>query len=216
MSNIITELEQTYSSTCAEITQLSGKLKLSADNEELEDFNSKIDQLFTEASETLEQIELETHELHGRNKEKVLVRLESYKVELKRLQQNYRSCETEAKQRTDRIQLFSRNTEATEDVFLEMEADQILDSSNRQLEDGRRLLAETEQIGGTVLEDLASQRETLQRARGRLKDVEAGLGVSNSVLNGMIFKARQNKIVLFAIIVIISLLLLWGLYRLFT
>ena len=216
MSNIITELEQTYSSTCAEITQLSGKLKLSAESEELQDFNSKIDQLFTEANETLEQIELETHGLQGRDKEKVLVRLESYKVELKRLQQNYRSCETEAKQRTDRIQLFSRNTDATEDVFLDMEADQILDSSNKQLEDGRRLLAETEQIGGSVLEDLASQRETLQRARGRLKDVEAGLGVSSSVLNGMIFKARQNKIVLFTIIVIISLLLIWGLYRLFT
>ena len=47
----------------------------------------------------------------------------------------------------------------------------ILDSSNKQLEDGRRLLAETEQIGGSVLEDLSSQRETLQRARGRLKVV---------------------------------------------
>ena len=75
-------------------------------------------------------------------------------------------------------------------------------------------MAETEQIGGSVLEDLSSQRETLQRARGRLKDVEAGLGSSNTILKGMIFKARQNKIVLLALIVIIALLLLWGLYRL--
>ena len=85
---------------------------------------------------------------------------------------------------------------------------------SRQLEDGRRLLAETEQIGGSVLEDLSSQRETLQRARGRLKDDEAGLGSSNTILNGMIFKARQNKLVLLALIVIIVLLLVWGLYRL--
>ena len=58
----------------------------------------------------------------------------------------------------------------------------ILDSSNKQLEDGRRLLAETEQIGGSVLEDLSSQRETLQRARGRLKVIFllSNLGIYNT------------------------------------
>ena len=214
MTNIINDLEQSYSSTCAEITQLSGKLRTSAACDEATDINSKIDVLFSDAGETLEQIELESHELKGREKEKITLRLESYRAELKRLKQNYRSCETEARQRTDRLELFSRDTDS--DVILDLETDQILDSSNKQLEDGRRLLAETEQIGGSVLEDLASQRETLTRARGRLKDVEAGLGSSNTLLNGMIFKARQNKIVLSLIIVIISVLLFWGLYRLVT
>lgn len=215
MTDIIKDLEQGYSSTCAEITQLSGKLKQATGNEELEEINSKIGTLFNDAQETLEQMELESHSLQGRNKEKVIVRLDSYKAELKRLQQNYNSCKTEAKQRSDRLELFTRSEEAGDkDIYLDMESEQILDSSSRQLEDGRRLLAETEQIGGYVLEDLSSQRETLQRARGRLKDVEAGLGSSNSILTGMIFKARQNKLVLASLIVIISLLLLWGLYRL--
>ena len=215
MTDIIKDLELGYSSTCAEITQLSGKLKQTTGTEELEEINRKIDTLFTDAHETLEQIELESHGLQGRSKEKVSVRLDSYRAELKRLQQNYKSCKTEAKQRSDRLELFTRSEEAGDrDVYPDLEAGQILDSSSRQLEDGRRLLAETEQIGGHVLEDLSSQRETLHRARGRLKDVEAGLGSSNSILTGMIFKARQNKLVLVSLIVIISLLLLWGLYRL--
>ena len=214
MTDIIHDLEQSYSSTCAEITQLSGKLKQTTDSDEITEINNKIDTLFTDAQETLEQIELETHGLQGRNKEKIVVRLDSYRAELKRLQQNFKTCKTEAKERTDRLELFTRSEDCAPDVFLDIEAEQILDSSSRQLEDGRRLLAETEQIGGSVLEDLSSQRETLQRARGRLKDVEAGLGSSNTILKGMIFKARQNKIVLFALIVIIALLLIWGLYRL--
>merc|ERR1712029_473179 len=206
MSDIVHDLEQSYSSTCAEITQLSGKLKQTTDSQEISEINKKIDVLFTDARETLEQIELETHGLQGRNKEKIVVRLDSYRAELKRLQQNFKACHTEAKERTDRLELFTKSEDCAPDVFL--------DSSSRQLEDGRRLLAETEQIGGSVLEDLSSQRETLQRARGRLKDVETGLGSSNTILKGIIFKARQNKLVLLAFIVIIVLLLLWGLYRL--
>ena len=213
MTDIIHDLEQSYSSTCAEITQLSGKLKQTTDSQEISEINKKIDVLFTDARETLEQIELETHGLQGRNKEKIVVRLDSYRAELKRLQQNFKTCQTEAKERTDRLELFTKSEDCAPDVFLDIEAEQILDSSSRQLEDGRRLLAETEQIGGSVLEDLSSQRETLQRARGRLKDVEAGLGSSNTILKGMIFKARQNKLVLLALIVIIVLLLVWGLYR---
>ena len=213
MTDIVHDLEQSYSSTCAEITQLSGKLKQTTDSQEISEINKKIDVLFTDARETLEQIELETHGLQGRNKEKIVVRLDSYRAELKRLQQNFKTCQTEAKERTDRLELFTKSKDCAPDVFLDIEAEQILDSSSRQLEDGRRLLAETEQIGGSVLEDLSSQRETLQRARGRLKDVEAGLGSSNTILKGMIFKARQNKLVLLALIVIIVLLLVWGLYR---
>merc|ERR1711990_328533 len=184
-----------------EITQLTGKIKLTTDAEELTELASKVEGLFTDAKETLEQIELETHGLQGRSKEKVSVRLASYKAELNRLISHFKSCKTEAKHRSDRLELFTRS----EDVFLDADTENILDSSSKQLEDGRRLLAETEEIGGSVLSDLASQRETLQRARGRLKDVEAGLGESNSVIKGMIFKARQNKIVLFSIIIVISI-----------
>lgn len=206
---IIGDHEQSYSATCAEITQLTGKIKLTTDTEELADLTSKVDGLFTDAKETLEQIELETHGLQGRSKEKVSVRLASYKAELNRLNSHFKSCKTEAKHRSDRLELFTRS----EDVFLDADTETILDSSSKQLEDGRRLLAETEEIGGSVLEDLASQRETLQRARGRLKDVEAGLGESSTVIKEMIFKARQNKVVLFCIIIVISILLIWGLYR---
>ena len=210
---IIKDHEQSYSATCAEITQLTGRIKLSSSVDQLEELSESVEGLFTDAKETLEQIELECHGLEGRAREKVYVRLESYKAELNRLVSHFKTCKTEARHRTDRLELFTRSSD---DVYIDVDTESILDSSSKQLEDGRRLLAETEEIGGSVLEDLSSQRETLQRARGRLKDVEAGLGESNSVIKGMIFKARQNRIVLSCIIIVISSLLVWGLYRIFT
>ena len=50
-------------------------------------------------------------------------------------------------QYVNRLELFTRS----EDVFLDANTETILDSSSKQLEDGRRLLAETEEIGGSVL-----------------------------------------------------------------
>ena len=128
---IIGDHEQSYSATCAEITQLTGKIKLTTDTEELAGLASKVDGLFTDAKETLEQIELETHGLQGRSKEKVSVRLASYKAELNRLNSHFKSCKTEAKHRSDRLELFTRS----EDVFLDADTETILDSSSKQLED---------------------------------------------------------------------------------
>ena len=44
-----------------------------------------------------------------------------------------------------------------------------LERGGRKLNQGRRLLAETESIGVEVLSDLGTQRESIQRARNRVR-----------------------------------------------
>ena len=68
------------------------------------------------------------------------------------------------------------------------DGNEALQSSDRKLDDGHRLLRETEDIGASVLSDLHSQRETIERSRNRLKDVESGLGQSHAVINKMMFR----------------------------
>jgi vesicle transport through interaction with t-SNAREs protein 1 len=60
------------------------------------------------------------------------------------------------------------------------------------------------------------QKETIQRSRGRLRDVEAGLGQSSTLVSRMIFRAQQNKIILLLLAVFIFLILVFGIYRLAT
>ena len=216
MTSIILDHEQAYSTTCAEITNLTGKLKVATTNEELNGLSIRLEMLFSDAKETLEQVELESHSLDKKAKEKVGIRLLSYRTELGRQQQQFDICKTEASHRTDRLELFTRAGNGDTNICLDMETDEMLESSNKQLEDGRRLLAETEEIGTSVLGDLASQRETIQRSRSRLKDVEGGLGASNTILKGMMFRAQQNKLVLCTVCVVVCLVLLWGVYHLAT
>jgi len=216
MSDIIFAHEQSYSTICAEITDLTGKLKLATSSQELDTLSAKLEVLFSDAKETLEQVELECHSLDKKTKERVGIRLLSYRAELGRQQQQFIACKTEASHRTDRLELFTRSEDCDTDMCMDMETDEMLASSSKQLEDGRRLLVETEEIGTAVLGDLASQRETIQRSRSRLKDVEGGLGASNTVLKGMMLRAQQNKIVLAAVGLAVGLVLVWGVYHLAT
>ena len=70
-------------------------------------------------------------------------------------------------------------------------------------------------MGAGVLGDLHNQRETLDRSRSRLKDVEAGLSQSNTIIKTMIFRAQQNKVVLLAVSLAILLVVIFGVYKLF-
>jgi len=90
----------------------------------------------------------------------------------------------------------------------------MLGAAGRQLEDGRRLLEETSQVGAGVLGDLAHQRETIQRTRSRLKDLEGDLGLSGSLAGGMLWRARQHRLVLGLVLAAVSLAVIYGLYRL--
>ena len=56
------------------------------------------------------------------------------------------------------------------------------------------------------------KREVLERSRGRLRDVEAGLGSSSSILNKMMFRAQQNKLVLYLVTIVIIVAVLVAFY----
>lgn len=45
-----------------------------------------------------------------------------------------------------------------------------IERTGKTLTEGYRVVLETEQIGAAVLQDLSSQRETIQRSRGRVRD----------------------------------------------
>jgi hypothetical protein len=61
---------------------VSGKLKLATSDEESAGLSQRISQLFGDAVETLEQIELESHNQDPKSKEKTKLRISGYKKEL--------------------------------------------------------------------------------------------------------------------------------------
>ena len=124
---------------------------------QVDSMSAQLEVLFSDAQETLEQIELESHTLEPGGREKVKTRVTSYQAELKRQQEQVASSKTEAGERSDRLELLSRpghhhgggggeEFQGGENSLLLAETEEILSEAGRQLHDGRRLLEETQEV----------------------------------------------------------------------
>lgn len=114
-------------------------------------------------------MDLEVREVESSKKQRCKTKLDCYRAELKRLTLEYikaRAVKQEA--------LY----DSAEDIDVRISIDQkqcLLDNSEtleragRKLNDGYRVIVETEEIGNQVLKNLAEQRETIQRSRNRVR-----------------------------------------------
>lgn len=90
---------------------------------------------------------------------------------------------------------------------------QRVEQSSERLEQSRRMLVETEDLGVSILEDLHQQRQTLLHARDSLYGVDDSIARARQVLNNMAKNINRNRwvaggaacILLAAIVLVISM-----------
>ncbi|XP_058818850.1 vesicle transport through interaction with t-SNAREs homolog 1A [Topomyia yanbarensis] len=213
--DLIQDYEQQYAVLTAEITAQIGRIGTAIGGERNK-LIADIDRQLEESQELLEQIGLEIRDIPQASRAGYTSRLNCYLAELKRLQQEFTNAKS-VRQKT------ANGYDSSVDEFDEIgiQEDQkrrLLDNSERlertgnYLKDGYRVILETEQIGAQVLQDLSDQRETIQRARGRLRETDAELGRSSRLLNSMILRSLREKIVLISVAVAIFLVLFLSIY----
>ncbi|XP_062548217.1 vesicle transport through interaction with t-SNAREs homolog 1A [Armigeres subalbatus] len=212
--DLIHDYEQQYAVLTAEITAQIGRLASSSGGERNK-LISDIDRQLEESQELLEQIGLEIRDVPQANRPGYTSRLNCYQAEWKRLQQEFSNAKTD---RPKGAAGYDSVDEFDEIGIQEDQKRRLLDNSERlertgnYLRDSYRVVLETEQIGSQVLQDLGEQRETIQRARGRLRETDAELGRSSRLLNSMMARALREKIVLVAVAVAIFLVLFLSIY----
>jgi len=130
------------------------------------------------------------------------MRLKSYQAELRRLEEDYNKSKIKPNP------LLVDDSSSIDDFDIGVSEDQkrrLLDNSERlertgnRLEEGYRIAVETEEIGTHVLQNLSTQRESIQRSRNRLRETNADLGRSSRLMNTMIMRSIRDKFVLYII-----------------
>ncbi|ENN77867.1 vesicle transport through interaction with t-SNAREs homolog 1A [Dendroctonus ponderosae] len=211
MVSLFENYEQQYSALTADITAQIGHLSASASKDRRQ-LISNIEKHVEEAQELLEQMDLEVREVEPSKKQRCRTKLECYRAELKRLTLEYIKART-VKQES----LY----DSAEDIDVRISFDQkqkLLDNSEtleragRRLNDGYRVVVETEEIGNQVLKNLAEQRETIQRSRNRLRDTDQELSTSSRILNSMLMRAMQQKVILYLVAACFLMFICFGLY----
>lgn len=158
----------------------------------------------------LEQMDLEVKEQPGKDRQKYQTRVRSYKTELSKLQTDVRRAKLGLDNREDLLGDDSHDAEDQRTRLLENS--ERLERVGRKLDHGYRTAVETEQLGTTILEDLHTQRQTIQRSRSRLEDMNSALGKSSRALTGMMKRIIQNRILLVVIGLIMVLTICVAIY----
>lgn len=117
-------------------------------------------------------MELEVRGTTGTQRRRLGGRIESHRAELKRLGWEF---QTAKKPKEDIVDLSGEDSwesgTITEDQRTQLlDTSERIDRTGRTLQNGYRMVLETEEIGSQVLKDLHDQRETIQRSRGRVTD----------------------------------------------
>lgn len=146
-------------------------------------------------------------------------RLKCYEVELKRLTQEFQSAKNDVQvaiyDSSDFDELTTSGITSEQQRRLLDNAERIERTGNR-LTDGLRTVLETEQIGSTVLQDLSTQRETMQRSRARLRDAGEDLRQSSRIMNSMIMRSIRERALLIGVCAVFVIVIFSTIYYSFT
>lgn len=114
-------------------------------------------------------MELEVREVETSKRQRCRTKLDCYRAELKRLTLDY------IKARSVKQGALYDSAEELNDVRISVDQKQrllsnseTLERTGRKLEDGYRVIVETQNIGTEVLKNLGEQREKIQRSRNRV------------------------------------------------
>ncbi|CAJ0568334.1 unnamed protein product, partial [Mesorhabditis spiculigera] len=212
----LAEYEQQYSIQTAEVTASIAKLQR-AEASERPNIARDAKKLLAQVTELLEQMELAVRDLPAGSSErsKFEMRVRSYKQDKKQLDTELDRVVQRARESADRNELFAMEEGATVDA----QEDQLiantqrLERTGRKIQDAYRMVVETEEIGNDVLNNLSTQRESIGRSRDRLREADSDLGRSSRLLNIMIRRVIQNRLLVLGVAVFLMFVLLFVAYK---
>ncbi|XP_064615390.1 vesicle transport through interaction with t-SNAREs homolog 1A-like [Liolophura sinensis] len=210
MASLIESYEHQYSSLTADITVKIGKLSKTHGLEK-QNVTLQVERLFDEAAELLEQMDLEVREQAPKDRQKYQTRLKSYKTELDKLQKDFKRARLGLDSRDELLGLEDIQDSSDQRSRL-LDNSENLERSSRRLDHGYRTVVETEEIGAQIMEDLHSQRQTIQRSRQRVEEMNSNLGKSSRVLSGMMRRIIQNRVLLVGMGAMILVVIALGIY----
>lgn len=107
----------------------------------------------------------------------------------------------------DRRQLFGNSQQSSQRHQL-LQSNASLERSSERLRESSRIATETEQIGANIMLDLRGQREQLNNSRQTLFEADGYVDKSIQTLKSMTRRMAANKIITYAIIAVLILLIL--------
>lgn len=200
MASLMDSFEQQFASLTADITTKTGRIpNLTKGDKKV--LVNQVEKHLEEAQELMEQMDLEVKSMPPNDRPKYQNRMKSYHAEFNRLNKELKHAKIAFSDDVySREELFGEDISSFEDQKIQLlDNTERLERSSRKLHSGYKIAIETEQIGAEILNDLHSQRETIQKATEKLRETDNDLYKSSRILSGMIRRIIQNRLILFVV-----------------
>jgi len=195
-----------------EIKQICNLLKRDTSQKILKSYGEEKKRNIREAERKLEdatlllsEMDMEAKKAPSPYRSQLMARIRAYRKDVDQIRATLSRAKSESSAR-DNL-LFNRD----EDDFESMSQNQnsrlqqgtdILNRTSASVARSQVIAAETDAVGHDIIDELGTQREALQRTKGRLRDTDEGLSQSRKVLNSMARRVMTNKLILIFIIVL--------------
>ena len=153
----------------------------------------------SELSETegyLRAMDVEHRTVGPQDKRGAQEKVQDYRVEYREMLQKFKTAKHDA-------ELLALRGGADGSRARLLQANSRLDGSSATLQHSRRLVAQTEEIGNTVLTDMGNQREVLMAADEKVEETRGFTAQAKGVLKMMSNRAYYHKLCIYAWIVVL-------------
>ena len=210
MSEILTTYEVNYRKNEEKINDNFKKLTLSLGIESDIDKNKilhNIELLISEQEKIIKLLECETSSLvNQEDYEAFNNKMTSYKQNLKINKNSYQEMEDKINSKDT---LYGNNEQNLSNGLLKNEQSNYL--GNLKLQEAKRILANTEDMGNKIVVHMDEQSNTMKNLNSKVKNMNGELDESNTILNKMKSRMKRNK----KIIIYLSLILFITLFMIF-
>lgn len=171
--------------------------------------------LLSQSDDLLKQMSVEARGVEDASvKRDLLSKVRTCKAQLANLKDDYRRME----QHRDKADLMMGNgtgkasANASKERLLSAQSQ--LDQQNQSLDRAKGIMAETEQTALEITQELGRNRETLETAHGRVREVSGLTNRARRLLQNMSRRQVQQKLALYAVaglIILVIAFILWNL-----
>ncbi|KAB5516418.1 hypothetical protein DKX38_027066 [Salix brachista] len=207
MSEIFEGYERQY---CELSASLSRKCTaaLAVDGEQKKQKISEIRAGLEDADSLIRKMDMEARNLQPNVKAVLLAKLREYKSDLNNLKTEVKrmgSGNLNASARDELLEAGMANslTASADQRLRLMTTTEKLNQSGDRINDSRRTMLETEELGVSILQDLHQQRQSLLHAHNTLHGVDDNIGKSKRVLTAMSRRLNKNKWIIAAIVAVL-------------
>ena len=215
MSEILTTYEVNYRKNEEKINDNFKKLTLSLGIESDIDKTKilqNIELLISEQEKIIKLLECETSSLvNQEDYEAFNNKMTSYKQNLKINKNSYQEMEDKINSKDT---LYGNNEQNLSNGLLKNEQSNYL--GNLKLQEAKRILANTEDMGNKIVVHMDEQSNTMKNLNSKVKNMNGELDESNTILNKMKSRMKRNKkiIIYLSLILFITLVMIF-LYKFF-